>query len=229
MTARAFAYIAIAATMLAGSAAAQQPSPGPDLFSAQRAATPQPPGRNPGQPQPVAPQPQPGAPAPVLGPEGPPAPAAPAPAAGPRPLRENQSINVRIEVTVTDERPGIAPIKKTVSIVTADGLNGSVRSSTNYQAAGAGQGSAPFNVDATAIIMTDNKVHTRLTFEYAVIPPPLPAQGEPQSGGVRLLGTTIRDGMALVLENGKPLVVVQSTDPVSDRKVSVEVKATILK
>jgi hypothetical protein len=33
----------------------------------------------------------------------------------------------------------------------------------------------------------------------------------------------------LVLENGKPLVAAQSADPVGDRQVTVEVKATILK
>jgi hypothetical protein len=31
-----------------------------------------------------------------------------------------------------------------------------------------------------------------------------------------------------LLENGKPLLVTQSADPISDRKVTVEVKATIV-
>jgi hypothetical protein len=33
----------------------------------------------------------------------------------------------------------------------------------------------------------------------------------------------------VILQNGKPLIISQSADPVSDRKVVVEVKATILK
>src|SRR5947207_2284303 len=214
MTARAFAYVVIAATMLAGSAAAQQPLPAPelDLISAQRAPTP----------APVRPQPargsQPQAPQPVPSDAPPVPPAAPPPPAGiPAPRRENQSTNIRIEVTVTDERPNVAPIKKTVSIVTGDGLNGSVRSQTGYQAPGAGGGNAPFNVDVTPIILADGKIHTRLTLQYDVVPPPL-TSGEQTTVTARLLGTSIRDSMALVLENGKPLVVVQSTDPVSDRK-----------
>ena len=85
-------------------------------------------------------------------------------------------------------------------------------------------GSAPFNVDAWPVILADGKVHVRLTVEYDVVPPPGPSQDT-----VRLLGTSIRDSLTLILESGKPMVAVQSTDPVSDRKVSVEVKATILR
>ena len=33
----------------------------------------------------------------------------------------------------------------------------------------------------------------------------------------------------LILENGKTMVVAQSADPVGDRQVTVEVKATILR
>ena len=175
-----------------------------------------------GQPQPVpapAPQPPRDAPPAATPPVAPPVPT-------PRPRPENQSTNVRIDLTVTDERPGATPIKKTVSIVTGDGLNGSVRSQTNYQT-GNLPGTAPFNVDAMPVILADGKVHMRLTLQYDVVPPLGAAQGEPQP--VRLLGTSIRDSMALILENNKPLVVVQSSDPVSDRKVSVDVRATILK
>ena len=125
---------------------------------------------------------------------------------------------------MTDQRPGASAVTKTVSIVTGDGLNGSVRSQTTYQPAGAGPGTAPFNVDAWPVIMADGKIHTRLTVQYDVVPPAGPAQE-----GIRMLGTSIRESVALILESGKPIVAVQSTDPVSDRKVSVEVKATILK
>jgi hypothetical protein len=132
---------------------------------------------------------------------------------------------VRIEVTVTDQRPGAAPVTKAVSIVTGDGLNGSVRSQTAYNNTGnVPGGNAPFNVDAWPIILADGKIHTRLIVQYDVVPPP-----GPTPDGVRLLGTSIRESVALILESAKPIVAVQSSDPVSDRKVSVEVKATILR
>lgn len=135
-------------------------------------------------------------------------------------------------MTITDERTGSAPIKKTVSIVTGDGLNGSVRSQTNFS--GPNNGVAPFNVDALPVMMGDGKVHTRLTVQYdapmANAPAPNTQGGAPApilSPFANFAG--VRDSVAVILENGKPLVVVQSTDPVSDRKVSVEVKATILR
>jgi hypothetical protein len=39
----------------------------------------------------------------------------------------------------------------------------------------------------------------------------------------------VRENLSLVLDEGKPLVVAQSADPVGDRKVTVEVVATIPK
>jgi hypothetical protein len=41
--------------------------------------------------------------------------------------------------------------------------------------------------------------------------------------------TDISESLTVILEDGKPLVVSQSADPGSDRKVRVEIKATILK
>ena len=41
--------------------------------------------------------------------------------------------------------------------------------------------------------------------------------------------TDIKQNLVLILESGKPLVVSQATDPISDRRVTVEVTATILK
>jgi len=140
----------------------------------------------------------------------------------PTPRRENQSTNIRIEVTVTDQRPGVAPIMKTASIVTGDGQGGSVRTTTSY--AGSPGGGVPFNVDASPVILADGKIHVRVVLQYDVAPPPGPAT----PSEVRL-NISLRDSLGLVLENSKPVVVVESTDPVSERKVSVEMKATILK
>jgi hypothetical protein len=39
----------------------------------------------------------------------------------------------------------------------------------------------------------------------------------------------INQSQTVILQSGKPLIVAQAADPVSDRKVIVEVKATILK
>jgi hypothetical protein len=218
MNVRVFTLAALMTLTSIGATLAQTPAP-PAPAQPSRGRTGQAPApRAPATPARPA-QPVPDADAPP-----PPPPAPPPPPSTPAPRRENQSTNVRIEVTVTDQRPGAAPVTKTVSIVTGDGLNGSVRSQTPYSSGAVASGSAPFNVDAWPIILADGKIHTRLTVQYDVVPPPGPTQD-----GVRVLGTSIRNSVALILETGKPMVAIQSTDPVSDRKVSVEVKATILK
>ena len=39
----------------------------------------------------------------------------------------------------------------------------------------------------------------------------------------------LNERLSLVLESGKPMIVSQAADPVSDRKITVEVTATILR
>lgn len=41
--------------------------------------------------------------------------------------------------------------------------------------------------------------------------------------------TTMHDSVTLILENGKSMVRAQSADPIGDRQVTVDVKATILR
>jgi hypothetical protein len=220
MIARSLTFTALMTVASIGALAAQAPAPAAPPAPTSRGRTAQPAAPR----APAAPTTRPGQPVADADAPPPPPPAPPAPPPTPTPRRENQSTNVRIDVTITDQRPGAPPVTKTVSIVTGDGLNGSVRSQTTYQVQGSGPGTAPFNVDAWPVILLDGKVHVRLTVQYDVVPPAGPA-----NDSVRLLGTSIRDSVALVLETGKPVVSIQSTDPVSDRKVSVEVKATILR
>ena len=53
------------------------------------------------------------------------------------------------------------------------------------------------------------------------------------AGGFRAIPSNtlehFRESLALILDSGKPMLVTQSADPVGDRQVMVEVKATILK
>lgn len=227
MILRNVSLVALLTIASAGAAVAQAPAPAAP--PSPRAARPARPAPAPGTAAPAAPA----APSPAAADAAPPPPpAAPAPPNTPSPRRENQSTNVRVDVTVTDQRPGAAVLTKTVSVMTGDGLNGSVRSQTSYQAAGAGPASAPFNVDTLPVILADGKINLRLIVQYDVVPPPVPGtscQPGAPCDTVRLMGTSIRDSVSLILETGKPLVAVQSSDPVSDRKVSVEVKATILR
>jgi hypothetical protein len=147
------------------------------------------------------------------------------------PRREpgGQAVNVKVEVTISDQRVnGVAP-KKTVTVVTGDQLSGFIRTQTLFP----GIGDVPLNVDAEPHILPDGKIRLRLNLQYDL---PSPAggggadtQGSTNTQAARALKTSIRENLAIVLENGKALVVAQSADPVSDRQVTVEVKASILR
>jgi hypothetical protein len=135
---------------------------------------------------------------------------APRPADPAVPIRA--SSNIRVEITITDAI-GSTPQKKTVSMTIADRRMGRIRS-TNRGA------SAILNVDATPSIVTEgNRVHLQLVLEYL---PELTGESAPRVA-------PINEMITVVLETGKPMAVSQAADPASDRRVSVEVTATILK
>ena len=154
-------------------------------------------------------------------PQTPPAPApAPAPKADaapvPRPL--GQPVNVRVEFTITDQQGSQAPIKKTVSLMLADRENGMIRSET-----GTRFGRVQLNVDAEVMILegAEGKILAQVGMSYDLVDQ---SQEESRQGP-----TQIRQSLRTVLDDGKPLVISESADPITDRKVVVEVKATILR
>jgi hypothetical protein len=170
-------------------------------------------------PRPPTP-PQPAAPA-----RGAQPPAAPAPAAPPARQRpQGQSVNIKIDATITDQQGTSAAVKKTVSVVAADASNGSVRTNATFPSIGP----VPLNMDAEPTLLSDGKVRVSLRLQYDL---PSPAMLGRNAGGEERQPqrTSIQESLTLVLENGKSVVAAQSADPVSDRQVTLEVKATILR
>jgi hypothetical protein len=124
---------------------------------------------------------------------------------------------------ITDQRGSAAPVKKNVSVIVADEREGSIRSQSRMPPSGLmGGGGVQLNVDAAPTILSDGKIRMNLRIFYD-----LPV-GEGRSGNPND-PTQIQESVNLILENGKSLVVTQSADPLIDRQVTVEVKATILK
>ena len=194
--------VVLLASVLASTAdvVADQPPPrAPRPAQAPRAATPQPA---------TAPATTP-APAPV---------AAPAPA----PRRTGQPVNIKVDVTISDSAGSTSPTgKKTVSVVTGDNMTGFIRTEANYAG---GPGNVFLNIDVEPEILADGKIRTRVNLQYDMPGAP------PNEGGGRVpFKTQIRENLALILENGKPLIAAQSADPAVDRQVTIEVKATILR
>jgi hypothetical protein len=124
--------------------------------------------------------------------------------------------NVQVELTLTDQIGTQAPEKKTVSMIVASGSWGKIRNT----AARSGPVQIGLNVDARPFVSTDGPVQLELTLYY------YPPQGKPDAP---VVPTELNQSMTIVLQSGKPLLISQSADPASDRKITVEVKATILK
>jgi hypothetical protein len=151
------------------------------------------------------------------------APAAPVAPAAPR--REGQPVNIRIDVTITDSRAGVAGAKKTVSVVTADGEGGRIRSQANY----VNIGDVPLNVDTEPSLIADGKIRVRVNLMYDLPAPREGATSDVSSGAGTLRKTSVQENLSLILENGKSVIAAQSADPVGDRQVTIEVKATVLR
>jgi hypothetical protein len=151
---------------------------------------------------------------------------APAPQVIVAPRREGQPVNVKVDVTITDQRGNAAAIKRTVSVVVADGRNGMIRSQSSVYAVG----DVPLNIDVEPTILSDSKIRVGFNLQYDWPAPfETPADKARELPRGTVIKTALHDNVALILESGKPMIAAQSADPIGDRQVTVEVKATVLR
>ncbi len=137
----------------------------------------------------------------------------------PAPLRGDLA-NIRVELAISDTyttSPASAPSTKTVTLLVMDGERGIVRTS-NRLASGA---AVELNVDTQASVMPNGAIRLHLTFEYT------PAQAA--ETGQRAQPAQLTESLTVVFESGRKLMVSQSADPATDRRVTVEVTATVVK
>ena len=130
--------------------------------------------------------------------------------------------NVQVELTITDQTGTEKPEKKTVSMVVSSGNWGKIRSSGSLQQVGDALIGVDLNVDARPFVSVDGPIQLELTLNY--VPPGMTVPGKDNA----TMRTGLNQSLTVVLQTGKPLIVSQAADPVSDRKVVVEVKATVL-
>jgi hypothetical protein len=205
-----FAMVVLAASH----AFAQAPRPPEAPPAPKAAAAPQAPATPPAPPATAAP-----ATAPAPPPPPPPAPPGP-------PRRESQPINVKVDLTITEDGGPDPVIRKSITAVVGDGFSGYVREqAVSNRVPVPGEAppprvGAPLNLDAYPVILPNGKVRLSCTIQYVTRGP---AQ-DPQR-----MTTDIKQNLVLILESGKPLVVSQATDPIGERKVTVEVTATVLR
>jgi hypothetical protein len=145
-------------------------------------------------------------------PTPPPPPAAPRPETSP-----DRSANVRVELAISEAQAG-TPTTKKVVLITSDMSRGSIRSAMRSPT----EGDVTLNVDAHPMIQRDGRIELELIFVYT-------PQRSPDAETAGAHSTDLQEQMRVLLTDGKPLLVSQSADPRGDRKVTVEVTATIMK
>jgi hypothetical protein len=169
--------------------------------------------------------------APPAGPGAPVMPIAPGQIAPPR--GQNVTINrdggsswqnVRIDVFITDTLTVDKPTNKVVSMLVLDGRSGQVRSNSQ---------NGTINVDAAPAIRPDGRVYLQLTLEYLPEIGPLPGQqgqmGQQQMNNSFRSVAAFNESLMLVVVDGRRTVVSESSDPKSERKVTLEITATVVK
>jgi hypothetical protein len=150
----------------------------------------------------------------------------PAPPEAPQP--GGQPVNVKLDLTITDQLASGAPAKKTVSMIVADRFSGSIRSIAN-------EVRATLNVDATPQILQNGNIRLQLALEYNPRQASMYAEKVKGPGGEMLDiardpgGSSLNQRVVIVLEPNQPLMLSQAADPLSDRKIAVEVRVSLLK
>jgi hypothetical protein len=149
------------------------------------------------------------------------------------PAEQAMSLNIKIEVNITDQIGSGPAARKVVSMIVGDRQNTSIRSSASVLMKipnGPGQPvsftnrNVTINVDARPAIVYKEPTKIFVTFGLEYFPRPSGGAEEMEPGMA-----SINERLGLILESGKPLIVSQAADPTSDRKITVEVTATILK
>lgn len=133
---------------------------------------------------------------------------APAPSA-------DESLNIRYQIVIR-ETGGTQPRTKTVGLTMGLGSESSVRA----QGTAPSRTTHPLNVDIAPVALRGNRVRTRVGIEYT---PQMPegTQGPPP--------LFVRESLTVWLEGGKPMMISEAADPLTDRRISVEVTATIIR
>ena len=143
----------------------------------------------------------------------------------PRPNPDFGNTNVRLDltITVTDQRGTALLPPKTASLYVVDKDNGRIRmgqtATSTPQPANLHMPPTPvLNIDATPRLVTAGRIRVSLSFEY-----------RPGADASKNDPIHVNERVSAILDDGKPMVVSQSSDPSTDRIVKVELKATILK
>jgi len=145
--------------------------------------------------------------------------------------------NVRLDITINDQSGGGQPIKKSISMLIADQSGGRVRSTGTLTQEWVQPnmftpdgkplvsvrpvGEVQLNVDANVFVLEEDRIRSSITLEYT------PGGSAPLPADTAVTRSPLNQSVTVILTSGKPLVITQAADPLSDRRITVEVTATI--
>lgn len=149
-----------------------------------------------------------------------------APEKSPEPVKaraadDAKPINVKLDFTITDQSGTGEPGKRTVSMIVADRRSGMIRTGGSVVMNGQ-RYNVTLNIDARPALIEDNRVLLEIGLEY--MPKPMSESATTGEGRANL-----NQQLSMIVVPGKPTVVSQASDPTSDRRISVELTATVLK
>lgn len=135
------------------------------------------------------------------------------------PEEGGQPINIRLDVSVTDQTGQGASQPKSLMVMLVDRAMGRTRAAFQDRS---------IAVDARPTIM-DGRIRVYVTIQSERTHNPfarvVPGQNpEPEDHTINW-----RNSFSLLLENGKPMLALETNDAVTKRKMSIEVRATIQK
>ena len=143
-------------------------------------------------------------------------PTAPAPPQPPQVIpdseRGGQPANIRLDVSVIEQTAQGAIQPKSLMVMLVDRAVGRTRAAFEDRSVA---------VDARPVLI-DGRIRVSLTIQSdQAHPMPTPTPPDPTLAW--------RNSFSLLLENGKPMLALETADAATKRKMSIEVKATILK
>lgn len=127
-----------------------------------------------------------------------------------------QPVNIKLDLTFMDQTGSSEPVRKVVSMIVADRGAGSIRSGGNVR----NQGRVQISVDARPQVLQSGAIRLTLSLEYN--PRAASNDGHTES-------STLNEQITTIVEPGKPVVISQAADPASDRRITVEVRAALMK
>jgi hypothetical protein len=140
---------------------------------------------------------------------------------------QNRAGNIRFDINITDTG-GVKPVSKALSLNVSPGSTASIRNSARVPGGGYvttddGKSSVPasvvLNVDVRNVNWVDsNAIRATVTVEYQ----PYTPDSKTQPG-------VISASSGSVLIDGRKTTILVASDPVTDRRTTIEVTATILK